>query len=248
MTSMSEFALFKECVHNPRHLDKSLSQLNLQFIKDPAASTDPNPDAGSGTKEADSLEVTQRKAMRLFYMVWSGLTKCLRNMVQQQKKALEIRDFGIFGPIFEGNQGRDPLDKGFANTQKRIKLGICPVFVVINDDYLNQMNWEVALDQTSDKAVGRFNKLDRTEVNDLFKNKVQPLAISSIASVCLTDSATVEHIIKEITTSLGELAKAGKSLRINFKVGCLLVNNNLMQWQHSKELLRQHRGVAQSID
>jgi len=36
-------------------------------------------------------------------MVWSGLTKCLKNMVQQQKKALEIKDFGIFGPIFEGN-------------------------------------------------------------------------------------------------------------------------------------------------
>ena len=37
MTSISEFALFKECVHNPRHLDKNLSQLNLSFIKDPAA-------------------------------------------------------------------------------------------------------------------------------------------------------------------------------------------------------------------
>ena len=37
MTSISEFALFKECVHNPRHLDRNLSQLNLSFIKDPAA-------------------------------------------------------------------------------------------------------------------------------------------------------------------------------------------------------------------
>jgi len=53
-----------------------------------------------------------------------------------------------------------------------MKLGLCPVFVVVNDNYLNQMNWEVALDQTSDKAVGRFNKLDRTEVNDLFMNKI----------------------------------------------------------------------------
>lgn len=55
---------------------------------------------------------------------------------------------------------------------RKIKLGICPVFAVVNDDFLNQMNWEVALDQTSEKAVGRFNKLDRTEVNDLFKNKI----------------------------------------------------------------------------
>jgi len=39
MTTLSEFALFKECVHSPCFLDKSLSQLNLTFIKDPAAAT-----------------------------------------------------------------------------------------------------------------------------------------------------------------------------------------------------------------
>ena len=41
MTSLSEFALFKECVHNPRYLDKNLSQLNLSFIKDPTALENP---------------------------------------------------------------------------------------------------------------------------------------------------------------------------------------------------------------
>ena len=69
------------------------------------------------------------------------------------------------------------------------------------------MNWEVALDQTSEKAVGRFNKLDKAEVNDLFKNKIQPLALASIASVCLTDVATIELVLKEITTSIGILAR-----------------------------------------
>jgi len=28
-STISEFALFKECVHNPRFLDKNLTQLNL---------------------------------------------------------------------------------------------------------------------------------------------------------------------------------------------------------------------------
>lgn len=128
-----------------------------------------------------------------------------------------------------------------------MKLGICPVFAVVNDDLLNQMNWEVALDQTSEKAVGRFNRHDKAEVNDLFKNKIQPLALSSIASVCMTDVATVELVIKEITTSLCELARNGKTIRLNFKVGYLSVQNQLMQWQHSRELLRRHK-VAQSID
>ena len=76
MASLSEFTLFKECVHNPRYLDKSLSQLNLQFIKDPAAAEN-----SAAEVDSDSLEVTQRKALRLFYMVWSGVTKCLRNMI-----------------------------------------------------------------------------------------------------------------------------------------------------------------------
>ena len=43
MTSLSEFAIFKHCVENPQKLDKQLSQLNLQFIKDPAAPTDQDP-------------------------------------------------------------------------------------------------------------------------------------------------------------------------------------------------------------
>ena len=45
-----------------------------------------------------------------------------------------------------------------------------PVFVVINDDFLNAMDWQVAIDTTSIKAVGRFNKFERQEVNDLFEN------------------------------------------------------------------------------
>lgn len=34
------------------------------------------------------------------------------------------------------------------------------------------MNWEVTIDNTSDKAVGSFDNYDRTEVNDLFKHKI----------------------------------------------------------------------------
>ena len=85
MSTLSEFALFKECVHNPHFLDRNLGQLNLSFIRDPAAPDHaPNSEATTyddGNTAQDSLEVRQRKALRLFYMVWSGLTKCLRNMV-----------------------------------------------------------------------------------------------------------------------------------------------------------------------
>ncbi len=109
------------------------------------------------------------------------------------------------------------------------------------------MDWEVALDQSSEKAVGRFNKLDRSEVNDLFRNKILALNVSSIASVCLTDTATVDNIVSEIRAQIGSLACQGKSLRLNFKIGYLIVNNRQIQWQHSRELLRRHK-VSQSID
>ena len=99
---VSEYALFKDCVHNPRYLDSNLSTLNLSFIRDPAAAPDTT-DSKVVDHSSNSLEVNQRKAVRLFYMVWSGLTKCLRNMVQQQKKAIEIPGFAIFGPIAETN-------------------------------------------------------------------------------------------------------------------------------------------------
>ena len=69
-------------------------------------------------------------------MVWSGVTKCLRNLVQTQKKALEIKDFVIFGPIFDKAVGvRNPNEKGIKNGVTD-RLGIHPVFVVVNDDFL----------------------------------------------------------------------------------------------------------------
>ena len=57
--------------------------MNLQFIKDPAAPATADGEQSMPTSpKPDTPEVTQRKAQKLFYMVWSGITKCLKNMVQ----------------------------------------------------------------------------------------------------------------------------------------------------------------------
>ena len=181
-------------------------------------------------------------------MVWSGVTKCLRNLVQTQKKALEIKDFAIFGPIFDKSQGvRNPCEKGIKSSSAQDKLGLHPVFVVVNDDFLAAMNWEVAIDQNTEKAVGRFNKFERAEVNELFMNKVQPLSISSIASVCCTDAQTVELVLAEFLATVSSFAKEARSMRINFKVGYLIIQKNIIQWQHSRELLHRH-GVTHGLD
>lgn len=57
MTSLSEFALFKECVHNPAFLDKTLSQLNLQFIKDPSGPPGDQPLSPSNSSQPQKIEV-----------------------------------------------------------------------------------------------------------------------------------------------------------------------------------------------
>lgn len=56
----------------------------------------------------------------------------------------------------------------------------------------------MAIDTSTVKAVGRFNKHERQEVNELFDNTVQLLNTKSIGSVCFTDSITVDLVIQEI--------------------------------------------------
>jgi len=63
----------------------------VRHIRDPAEGQKPDSE--------EEIEATKRKVIRLTYLVWSGLTKCLRNMVQYKQKAVEIPGVGVFGPI-----------------------------------------------------------------------------------------------------------------------------------------------------
>jgi hypothetical protein len=64
----------------------------------------------------------------------------LRNIVQGQQKAIEIPNFAIFGPVFDKfAKLSNPLDKGPLKRPQSLCQN--PVFVVINDDFLNLMEW-----------------------------------------------------------------------------------------------------------
>ena len=84
-------------------------------------------------------------------------------------------------------------------------------------------------------------------MNNLFNNRVQPLGLSSIASVCFTDTNTVQLVLDEILASIIRLSKKGASMRLNFKVGYLTIVKNTIHWQHSRELLSKH-GVSLNPD
>lgn len=68
MATITELALFKQCVENPKFIQK-LEELNLDRMSDPQ-------------NMADITEQIyyQKKALRLFHMTWSGVTKYMRTV------------------------------------------------------------------------------------------------------------------------------------------------------------------------
>lgn len=105
------------------------------------------------------------------------------------------------------------------------------MIAVINEDFLEQSQGQV--DYKSEKAVGVFNKADKKEVIELFGSMVNCVNSTSIAKVCFTDSQTVDFMLAEFIAQMAHAAKNNASLRINFKVGHLLIRNNTVQFQQS---------------
>ncbi len=68
MTTVTEFALFKLCVENPQFLT-DIDDLNMDKVNDPT----------DWMNLADEV-LLQKKALKLFHMVWSGTTKYFRTM------------------------------------------------------------------------------------------------------------------------------------------------------------------------
>lgn len=53
----------------------------------------------------------------------------------------------------------------------------------------------------------------------------------AIAHVCGTDEKTVQLVLNEIISKLGELGSKGHHLRVNFKVGHLCARGSLIYWR-----------------
>ena len=76
MPSLTEITLFKACVDQPRiaHLS-SLNLTNIQmFMTSPI-----NDDVNNENTEAEAI--LKKKAIKLYYMMWSALTKYLKQTV-----------------------------------------------------------------------------------------------------------------------------------------------------------------------
>jgi hypothetical protein len=85
MSSISEIALFKACVDQPRS-GASILDLNLTRIRDP-------------TNFSDQIDYSKKKALKLYHMAWSGITKYMRTICQLRGKPIEFPGLGVFMPV-----------------------------------------------------------------------------------------------------------------------------------------------------
>jgi hypothetical protein len=51
----------------------------------------------------------------------------------------------------------------------------------------------------------------------------------------------VELVLQEIFSTVADQAKQGNQIRLNFKCGWLVFKQNLIKWQHSRELYLKHK-------
>lgn len=91
MSLITETALFKACVEKPK-TGLRVSDLYLAKVKDPHDAMD-----------LSEEQITAQKAIKLFHMAWSGITKYMRTICMVKGKAVELADFGIFVPMKEVN-------------------------------------------------------------------------------------------------------------------------------------------------
>ena len=90
MATITEIALFKACVEKPR-ASADLADLGLDKV--------PAPQNG---EQLPREELLQRKALKLYHMAWSGLTKYIRTVCIVNRQPIEFPGIGIFKPEIAG--------------------------------------------------------------------------------------------------------------------------------------------------
>ena len=93
--SLSEVLVFYQALQNPRILTQQQIQEQLDLSSIPESNSDKQ------TENVGNNEITplQKRAQKMFYKVWNGTSKHLKNVLLQQRKAVELPGFGIFAPV-----------------------------------------------------------------------------------------------------------------------------------------------------
>lgn len=192
----------------------------------------------------------------MFYKVWSGVTKHIKAVLQQQRRPIEVPQFGIFTPVEVekgGKRDRSPseietlLGNSFVGKKtqaKSLDAQFLQVKLILHSDFLTKCGDNLSIPSQSDPAHATSNiiVLSKTEqdtdstvaslfntVSDVFHLKnLQQLNLNAIAKACSTDVHTVEAILKEIIATMAHLVEKGTSINVNFKIGLFNIRNGHM--------------------
>lgn len=69
------------------------------------------------------------------------------------------------------------------------------VGMALNEDFVESA--KLSLDQNSIHSVASYSCQSRCDLSELFGSAPTPLSSAAIAKVCLTDSQTVEQMLKQ---------------------------------------------------
>lgn len=194
--------------------------MNLVKIKDPQSFK-------------DELDYTKKKALKLYHLAWSGITKYMRTICQLRGKPIEFPNVGVFFPVHYA-------DKALLTSSSPAKLTSHALgsFREAEEQEVRLSIFEQFLDQTG----CRVDLDELMEVYDpatLDDNKqygpIQPLNYASIAKVCDTDTETIEIIIKEIVCQLRHMLKNGANVRLMLKIGRLVSKGGTISWRSFRD-------------
>ena len=184
MSSISEIALFKACVDAPRS-GASLLDLNLAKIRDPQQFT-------------DEVDYSKKKALKLYHMAWSGITKYMRTICQLRGKPIEFPGLGVFVPV-------NLNDRTLINQSSPSKLTSHALgsFRESDDQEVKFCVYQHFLEQTNCRAeVDDLMEVYDNETVDERYHVIQPISLASIGKVCETDADTIDIVMKEIVAQI----------------------------------------------
>lgn len=83
-------------------------------------------------------EVEQKKALKLFHMVWSGVTKYLKTVAQGKCKPVEFPGLGIFVPVLV-QKGIEPTNSRLTEEAlNKLNPGDMDVSLLVSQAFLNR--------------------------------------------------------------------------------------------------------------
>lgn len=223
MSTITELAIFKAAVDHPLTFS-SVLELSLDRISDP-----------QNVESLSAQEVGKKKAIKLFHMIWSGVTKYLKTVTNIKCKPLEFPGLGIFLPTLSERGMETQQMKLTEQALNNFDPSELDVKLLLSINFLRQCGSGVNVPESNSQEGAYISTYDPSLGEQVNIRGVHHLNLQAVAQVCETDMLSVEMILKEIVAQLKAHIKKGISLRVMFKVGKLIFKNGMLSWKPFNE-------------